>query len=261
MTWLDLNSPNKDSLIDTLKEVATSFPQFAFGYVDFNEKKERLYKLGAVRQHPNTILRIDFNSDESFIYELPQPFTVAGISGWINGIIKGDVKSNILSELVPEKNEGPVHKVVGLTFDELVLDTNKDVFIQYYIDWCEGCRYHTSFDKVGSALKDVKDVLIAKIDYNINDIPNMNLEIYGNPTFALYLRNDKKNPIVYSGSQQSDDLLSWFQKHTLSVDAKSVSPLPVEPVDNSSFDFGDAVEVDDNGELLIKGKDVKHDEL
>ena len=117
---------------------------------------------------------------------------------------------------------------MGLNFEQVVFDSNKDVFVQYYIDWCKGCKYLASFDKVGEVLKGIDDVVVGKVDFNINDIKQMHLEIYGNPTLALYLRNDKKNPIVYSGSQTSDDILSFFKRHTLSENGKAVPDLPKE---------------------------------
>jgi len=157
-------------------------------------------------------VRIDFNTEDSFIYELPNKHNVRDISKWIDGVVDGNIKPNILSEEIPEKQDGPVYKIVGLNFDQVVMDNTKDVFVQYYIDWCEGCKYQANFDKVGEALKGVDDVVVGKLDYNINDVKNMNLEIYGNPTFALYLRNNKENPIVYSGSQTAHDMLKFLKK-------------------------------------------------
>jgi hypothetical protein len=254
MAWFELNSPSSGDLLKSFTEIANKFPQFAFGYVDYEEKKERLYKLGGFKQIPNTIIRVDFSTESSYIYE-GKTFSVDAVSEWISGIVSGSVKANVLSEpskqkknlifwknlkifffiTVPENNDGPVQKIVGLNFDQIVFDSNKDVLIQYYIDWCQGCKYLQSFDKVGELMKGIDDVVVGKIDFNINDITEMHLEIYGNPTIALYPRNDKKNPIVYSGSQTSDDLLLFLKRNTLSEKAKAVPDLPVEKVELPDF--------------------------
>jgi len=129
LAWIDLNSSTKGADIKVLAGVANKYPQFSFGYVDFESKKERLYKLGAVKTHVNTIVRIDFQSEDSYIYELPNKHNVQEISNWIDGIISGKIQPNILSEEIPEKQDGPVTKIVGLNFDEIVMDSTKDVFV------------------------------------------------------------------------------------------------------------------------------------
>ena len=97
MAWIDLNSPSSADHLKTLTEVSSKFPQFTFGYVDFEEKKERLYKLGGFKQLVNTLIRVDFNSDESYIYE-DAPYNTGAISTWISGIQSGSVKPTLLSE-------------------------------------------------------------------------------------------------------------------------------------------------------------------
>merc|ERR1712166_399369 len=44
------------------------------------------------------------------------------------------------SEDVPEKNDGPVVKLVGENFKGIVEDPTKDVFVKYYAPWCGHCK-------------------------------------------------------------------------------------------------------------------------
>ena len=53
---------------------------------------------------------------------------------------KGELTNFVKSAEPPEFNDGPVKVVVGKTFDQLVLDETKDVFIEFYAPWCGHCK-------------------------------------------------------------------------------------------------------------------------
>ena len=45
------------------------------------------------------------------------------------------MKPSIKSQPVPETQEGPVIVVVAHNYDEIVLDDDKDVLIEFYAPW------------------------------------------------------------------------------------------------------------------------------
>lgn len=59
-------------------------------------------------------------------------------------------------------------EVVVLTpanFDKIVLDTSKDVLVEFYAPWCGHCKSLAPvYEKVAAAYKGEKDVVIAKLD-------------------------------------------------------------------------------------------------
>jgi protein disulfide-isomerase A1 len=44
------------------------------------------------------------------------------------------------TEDIPETNNDAVKIVVGKTFNEMVINNNKDVLVEYYAPWCGHCK-------------------------------------------------------------------------------------------------------------------------
>ncbi len=47
----------------------------------------------------------------------------------------GQLKLTVILQTVPDVQKSPVLNVVGLNFDEIVMDEEKDVFLEFCTDW------------------------------------------------------------------------------------------------------------------------------
>jgi hypothetical protein len=54
---------------------------------------------------------------------------------WLASYEAGELQPHIKSEEVPEENDGPVKVIVASQFKELVEDSDKDVFVEFYAPW------------------------------------------------------------------------------------------------------------------------------
>ena len=77
------------------------------------------------------------------------------------------VKPDYKSEEIPtgdDAKDGDVVVVVGKTFDDIVLDDSKDVFLEAYAPWCGHCKQLApAYRKLAKRFRDVDSVVIAKV--------------------------------------------------------------------------------------------------
>lgn len=131
---------------------------------------------------------------------------------------------SIRSEPVPETQEGPVTVVVAMNFKEVVIDSSKDVLVEFYAPWCGHCKdLAPKYEELAGVFSFNPElgskVLIAKFDVTANDVED-NLDIKGFPTILLFPANDKGNPVEYNGPRTVTGLIDFiFQKGSHKVDA------------------------------------------
>ena len=130
----------------------------------------------------------------------------------------GSIKPQVKSQPIPKKNTGPVTVVVGKTFEEIVLDSKKDVLIELYAPWCGHCKaLEPTYKKLGKRFQDDPNVVIAKMDATANDIPP-EFAAEGFPTIYFAPANDKKKPIKYDGERGLEDFVKFIkEKATVSL--------------------------------------------
>jgi protein disulfide-isomerase A1 len=163
----------------------------------------------------------DTVNNKKFPFDQDTEITEAAIAKFVGDFAGGKVEPSIKSEPIPTQ-DGPVTIVVAKNYDDIVLDNNKDVLIEFYAPWCGHCKalapkYDILAELYVKAGLD-KLVTIAKVDATLNDVPD---EVQGFPTIKLYKAGDKTNPITYSGSRSIEDLIKFVKengKHAAEVE-------------------------------------------
>ena len=148
------------------------------------------------------------------------PFAEAGkasalsekaIGKFVKDFVGGKLEPSIKSEEIPEKQEG-VTVVVAKQYQELVIDNDKDVLLEFYAPWCGHCKaLAPKYDELAALFASASDkVTVAKIDATANDVPD---EIQGFPTIKLFRAGKKDDPITYSGSRSVEDLATFITEN------------------------------------------------
>ena len=120
---------------------------------------------------------------------------------FVGDFIEGKLKPSIKSEPVPEVQQGPVIVVVGHTYEDLVINNEKDVLLDYYTQSCVPCKamapiYEKLAKLYASNATGCDRITIGKIDAEANDVSS---DIRGFPTFKLYPAGRKDSPVRYDG--------------------------------------------------------------
>lgn len=128
-------------------------------------------------------------------------------------IFAGKLKPYLKSQPIPKRKDGPVKTVVGKNFESVVMDTTKDVLIEFYAPWCGHCKkFDPEYVSLAKKLKDEKNLVLAKIDATANDSPSQ-FEVQGFPTIYFAPANKKDEPIPYKGNRDLDDLERFMESN------------------------------------------------
>ena len=111
--------------------------------------------------------------------------------------------------------------VVGKTFDKVVLDNSKDVLIELYSPSNNDCKkLEPVYRDLAKRFKDVKQLVIAKMDATANDSPDP-YTASGFPTIYFARAGKKSSPVSYSGDPSLQNLEKFIRDHaTVSLRAR-----------------------------------------
>ncbi|KAJ0726495.1 putative protein disulfide-isomerase [Helianthus annuus] len=134
------------------------------------------------------------------------------IAPWLKDYMDGKVKPFIKSEPIPETNDEPVKVVVANSLGDMVLDSKKNILLEFYAPWCGHCKkLAPTLDEVAVSFENDASVMVAKFDASNNDIPSDTFEVQGYPT--LYFRSSSGKVVPYEGNRTKEDIIDFIQKH------------------------------------------------
>ncbi|XP_061522116.1 protein disulfide-isomerase A4 isoform X2 [Phycodurus eques] len=191
-------------------EVAQDFPEYTFAIADEEDYADELKSLGLSESGEEVNVGILADGSKRFAME-PDDFDSDVLREFVIAFKKGKLKPIIKSQPLPKNNKGPVKVVVGNTFDEIVMDTQKDVLIEFYAPWCGHCKkLEPDFLALGKKYKSEKNLVIAKMDATANDIPNDKYKVEGFPTIYFAPSDSKHKPVKFEGGDRTVDGFSKF---------------------------------------------------
>ncbi|XP_034717427.1 protein disulfide-isomerase A4 isoform X2 [Etheostoma cragini] len=202
-------------------EVAKDFPEYTFAIGDEEDYAEELKSLGLSDSGEEVNVGILAEGGKKFAME-PEEFDADVLRDFVMAFKKGKLKPIIKSQPVPKNNKGPVKVVVGKTFDDIVMDTQKDVLIEFYAPWCGHCKkLEPDYLALGKKYKGEKNLVIAKMDSTSNDVPHESYTTEGFPTIYFAPSNSKQSPIKFEGGDRTVEALSKFlEKHATKLSQK-----------------------------------------
>jgi len=136
------------------------------------------------------------------------------------------------------KIKTPVTAVVDLNpsnFDRIVLDTSKDVLVEFYAPWCGHCKHLApEYEVVANAFVNEPSIVVAKIDADKHSEIGSKYGVGAFPTLIWFPKGDKTGKDLYNGPREVDAIIEHINNHAgtrrdskglLSADAGRIAEL------------------------------------
>lgn len=198
--------------------------------------------------------------------------TVEALSAFVKGFKDGTLKRHLNSEDTPEDWDAlPVKILTGHNFAEVVLDTSKNVLVEFYAPWCGHCKQLAPiWDKLGEKFEDVESVVVAKMDSTANEVESVSVQSF--PTLKFFPAGEGEVEDYEGGRTLADFVEFLNEKAGASVTvtdeekaeaAEAGAGDEEAPEEDEGEDGEDDYEGDyeDDGEDAPEPEETQHEEL
>lgn len=202
-----------------LENVAAKFQGKLFIVHIPSENARLLDYFGITAENVPALAMADFAGEGMDKYLFEGEMTEDRIADFANKFFEGKLSAYYKSEDIPEEQVGAVYKVVGKSFDEVVYNPKKNVFVKFYAPWCGHCKALAPvYEELAQAYADDKDVIIAEMDATANEVADINIR--GFPTLKFFKAGGNgKNVVDYEGDRTLEALKEFVEKNRIVVEA------------------------------------------
>ncbi|CAN6456463.1 unnamed protein product [Victoria cruziana] len=199
------------NVLPFLQDVARKFkPKIMFIYIDPAEENLAKPILSLFGLEPEEPIALSHDYKLGLKYLLDSKLTMNSLEEFCSNLLSGTLLPFYKSEPVSENND-IVQKVVGRTFDTVVLENPQNVLLEVYTPWCLNCDATSKqVEKLAKYFKGQTDLTFARIDASTNEHPKLQVDDF--PTLLLYPAGDKSNPMKVSTKSSLKELAAFISK-------------------------------------------------
>lgn len=140
-------------------------------------------------------------------YIMDAPYTAENYRAFVTAWEAGAVALDLMSEDIPEVQDGPIYRVVGKSFDDAVRHSGKNVFVHFFASWSGHCKQLAPvWAKLAETYADNDSIRIATMDSTANEAPG--IKIVSFPTIIYF--SAEGEVIDYTGSRTFEDFVQFL---------------------------------------------------
>jgi len=213
--FVDPQDPKKEEYINELKPIAEEHKgAVSFVWIDAVKFVDHAKSLVLMEPKWPSFVIQDVKAQLKYPIDQATEINARVVGHHIKQFVNGRLEPKLKSEPVPEKQEDSYYHLVGSTFEEVVFDDSKDVFVQFSAPWCGHCkRLAPTWESLADKYSAIKDrLLIAKMDATENDVPvSAGFSISGFPTIK-FKPAGSRDFIEYEGDRSLESLIEFVEE-------------------------------------------------
>ena len=155
------------------------------------------------------VARVVEREVQRWIYK--KEFTKDAMLAFLRNWRQGKTPRTFKTAEPPTNNSGPVYVVVGSTFAQEVLQSDKDVVVKFYAPWCSHCKELAPiYQGLAQKLIGQSKLKFVEIDSTANEIEGHPIRSY--PIVKLFPAKNKGKAVVINGKTEAE-LLKTIKEH------------------------------------------------
>ncbi|XP_009594447.1 protein disulfide-isomerase-like [Nicotiana tomentosiformis] len=206
-------STELDTFQSKYKDVAVLYKENGLKGLSFLlgdvEAGEGAFNYFGLKSEQAPLIIIMENDGQKYLKAHVEPDALAS---WLKDYKDGKLKPYVKSQPIPEVNDEPVKVVVRDTLEKMVLNSGKNVLLEFYAPWCGHCKALAPIlDEVAVSFENDPNVMIAKLDATANDIRTNEFDVKGFPT--LYFKSASGKLSQYNGERTKEAIIEFIQQN------------------------------------------------
>lgn len=224
--FLDPTSEDKDKHIAAIKPIAQKFKsKVNFVWIDGIKFGDHGKALNLMESKWPAFIVQNLEKQLKYPFDQSKEVTPEAVDNWVSDYLADKLEPTLKSQPIPESQNEAVYTLVGKSFEDIVFDDSKDVFVEFYASWCGHCkRLAPTWETIAEKYAPIKDrLIIAKMEAQENDLPaSLPFRVSGFPTLKFKPAGTREF-VDYEGDRSYESLISFIEQH-----AKNSLELPAQ---------------------------------